>query len=61
MAADRSKKPTASQRLVIHLGHGDEHSAAGKKWHEFDEHRTSFVAHVLTFASATCIVNWEED
>ena len=47
--------------LVIHLGHCDEHSAAGKKRHEFNEHRTSFVAHVLTFSSATCVVNWEED
>jgi hypothetical protein len=27
---------------VIHLGHCDEHSAAGKKGHEFGEHRASF-------------------
>ena len=50
-----------AERLVIYLGHRDEHSTAGKKRHEFNEHRTSFVAHVLTFTSATCIVNWEED
>jgi hypothetical protein len=28
--------------LVIHLGHCDEQSAAGKKRHEFNEHATSF-------------------
>jgi hypothetical protein len=32
--------------LVIHLGHRDEHSAAGKKRHEFNEHRTSFSWHM---------------
>jgi hypothetical protein len=31
-----------TERLVIHLSHCDEHSAAGEKWHEFNEHRTSF-------------------
>jgi hypothetical protein len=45
----------------IYLGHCDEHSAAGKKRHEFNEHRTSSVAHVLTFTSAMCIVDREED
>jgi hypothetical protein len=32
--------------LVIHLGHRDEHSAAGKRRHDFDEHRTSLLWHV---------------
>src|ERR1035437_4011402 len=30
--------------FVIDLGHRDEHSAAGKKRHEFNKHGTSFVA-----------------
>jgi hypothetical protein len=47
--------------FVIRLGHCDEQSAAGKKRHEFDEHRTSFVAQALTFTIATGVVNWEED
>jgi hypothetical protein len=31
--------------FVIHLGHRDEHSAAGEQWHEFNEHRTAFSWH----------------
>ena len=46
-----------TNRLVIHLGHCDEHSAAGKKRHEFNEHRTSFVAQVIVFTSAICVLN----
>jgi hypothetical protein len=34
------------QDLVVHLGYRDEHSATGKKRHEFDEHRTSFSWHM---------------
>ena len=35
-----------AERLVIHLGYCDEHSAAGKKWHEFNEDRTSLSWHM---------------
>src|ERR1019366_7024175 len=31
--------------FVIHLGYRDEHSAAGEKRHDFNEHRTSFSWH----------------
>src|ERR1039458_1946114 len=43
-----------AQRPVIHLGHRDEHSAAGEKWHEFNEHRTSLLwrVRVLSLARA---------
>jgi hypothetical protein len=40
-----------AERFVIHLGHRNEHSAATEQWHKFNEHRTSFVAYALTFAS----------
>ena len=39
------KRDIDAERLVIHLGHRDEHSAAGKKRHEFNEHITSFSWH----------------
>ena len=39
-----------SRCLVIHLGHRNKHSAAGKKWHEFNEHRISFVARAPSFS-----------
>ncbi len=38
--------PVNTKRLVIDLGYCDEHSVAGKKRHEFDEHRTSFSWHM---------------
>ena len=34
---------------VIHLGHCDEHSAAGENRHEFNEHKTSFWGRVDCF------------
>jgi len=47
-----------AERLVIHLGHCDEHSAAGEKWHEFNEHRTSLSwrVRVLSLARADYVV-----
>ena len=32
--------------FVIHLGHRDEHSAAGEYRHKFDKHVTSFSWHI---------------
>ena len=51
-----------AQRLVIHLGHRDEHSAAGEKWHEFNEHKTSLSwrVRVLSLARTDYVVCWED-
>ena len=51
-----------AQRLVIHLGHRDEHRAAGEKRHEFNENRTSSLwrVRVLSLARADYVVCWED-
>lgn len=48
-----------AERLVIHLGHRNEHSAAGKKRHEFDEHIVSFLESDGSFGTSEACVQGE--